>query len=208
MALIEAGMAIKLQLDIVPVYLSFVGVIKSVEEDTFLVEIDGEYAQGTSYEVKCVIPKETKALHFKSTIVRGELNQLIIKIPDEANVEEVQRRKYVRVPVEIPVHCYLVGIGEKQVNSSKFFPGTIKDISGGGVLINAPISLPLDTVIVFELTLENHSMVLTAKVVRNHGLSDGSRDLGCAFLGLDEQDLQRIMSYCSRLQLQAKKNKA
>lgn len=205
---LEEGTPIKLEVDMIPPYLSLWGIIKAIDEQYLTVEIEGKYAQKEKRQVRCIIPKETKACIFETWILKGEGNQLLLQKPEEEGINVVQRRKYIRVATEIPVVCYLIGFNDEKINSRKFFPGVVKDISGGGVLINTPLSLPIGTVIVFELELDQSKLLLTAKVLRNtESYVDGTRELGCGFIGIDEADLQKIMSYCSKLQLQANKRR-
>lgn len=207
-AYLEKGMRIKLEVDVIPPYLSFWGIIKSYDENYLIIEIEGKYAQKEERKAKCTIPKDTKACVFETVILTGENNVLVLKPPNPKGIELIQRRKFIRVVTEIPVDCYLIGYKDTKIESPKFFPAVIKDISGGGVLLNTTLNLPIGTVVVFELDLGRSKLVLTAKVLRNiENTTDGSRDLGCEFIGIDESDLQKISSYCSKLQLHAKRAK-
>ncbi len=203
---LEEGSPIKLEVDVIPPYLSFWGIIKSIDEECLTIEIEGEYAQKEKRQVRCIIPKETKACIFETWIVKGDGSQLWLQKPNQEEIKVIQRRRYIRVSTEIPIVCYLVGFNDEKIDSHKFFPGVVRDISGGGVLINTPLSLPVGTVIVFELELDRSKLLLTAKVLRNtENYVDGTRELGCGFIGIDEADLQKITSYCSKMQIQTKR---
>ncbi|WP_026476675.1 flagellar brake protein [Alkaliphilus transvaalensis] len=203
---IEVGMPIKLEVDVVPPYLSFWGVIEEVQDNELVVKIEGQYAQGDIRKVKCTIPKDTKACIFETFILQGKGEEVLLKLPPIKQPELVQRRKYVRVSTDLPVNCFLIGFNDQKIESQKSFPAAVKDLSGGGVLINSSLSLPVGTVIVFELELNNQKMVLTAKVLRNtENMENNTRDLGCEFIGLDDSDRQRITAYCTRMQLMNKR---
>ncbi len=203
---LQVGMPIKLEVEVVPPYLSFWGAISKVNGDELTVKIDGHYAQNEVRRVKCTIPKDTKACIFETFIIKGSDHLLILKMPLDEDLSVIQRRKYVRASVDLPVNCYLIGINDQKVESHKLFPAVAKDISGGGILLNSSLSLPTGTIIVFELELSNQKLLLTAKVLRNtENAENKSRDLGCEFLGIDETDRQRIISYCTKMQIQKKR---
>lgn len=202
----QEGRPIKMEVEVMPPYLSFGGIIGKVNEEFFIVEIEGQYVQNNSRKVKCKIPNESKLCVFETIIQEAKGNKLLLLNPRPDEVKIVQRREYVRVPVDIEVCCHLVGVADQNLDNSKIFNGKIRDISGGGVQLSTELSLPIGTILVFELELENNSFVLTARVVRNLEDEDGrTRNLGCEFIGIDESERQKIISYCSKRQLYLKK---
>ncbi|SCY48285.1 flagellar brake protein [Alkaliphilus peptidifermentans] len=205
-AFISKDAAIKLEIDVIPPYLSFWGKIHLVDKKFFVVKIDGKYVQNEPRKVKCTIPNEKKVCVINSTIHGFENDLLFIEIPSNNNIEILQRRKYVRIAVDKEVECYLIGINDRRVENTKFFPATLKDISGGGVLLNTSLSIPIGTVIVFELDINGASILLTCKVLRNtENENNQSRNIGCEFIALSDNDRQRIISYCSKEQLKHKR---
>lgn len=202
----QAGNRIKLEIEMVPSNLSFWGIIEDVKEDYIIVGIPGEYAQKDDRKVTCVIPGEAKTCIFETVIKGSRKGKLFLLMPNSEDIQVLQRRKYVRVPINIDVKCHLIGIHDKKIDSNKVFPATVKDISGGGVLLNSNLSLPIETMLVFELNLDNNNLVLTAKVLRNNPHpNDNSRDLGCKFVGISDADRQKIIAYTNKAQLRMKK---
>lgn len=205
---LQAGKGIKLEIEVIPPYLTFWGVIDHIKDDYIVVDIVGQYAQKDDRQVNCIIPGDTKVCLF-STVIKGSIEgKLILSLPSSDNIQILQRRKYVRVPAQIDVKCFLIGFNNKMINSNKEFPATVKDISGGGVLLNSKLSPPIGTLLVFELALENNSFVLTVKVLRNIENESGEgRDLGCEFVGITDSDRQKVIAYTNKMLLKIK-NKA
>lgn len=193
--------------------LSFEGIIKKIEDYNFTVELKQDYEQNKSQKVECIITNETKtkACIFESIIKNVNKNILDFKKPHKDNVKIAQRRQYVRVPIDKEVNCYLIGINDKKIESNKVFPAIVKDIGGGGVLLNSALTVPIGTIFTFEIMLNNNKFLLTIKVLRSmEDEEDGSIDLGCKFIGIDDADRQKIISYCNKQQvvLRRKKKKA
>ncbi|SDL28782.1 flagellar brake protein [Natronincola ferrireducens] len=202
---VEIGRKIKLEIDIIPPYLSFWGVISGVEEEYIVVDIEGEYIQKQEKTVKCTIPSDANICVFYGVIKGCIEGKLILMMPKPDEFEILQRRKYARVPTDFQVNCFLIGYNNKKINSNKRFIATVKDISGGGVLLSSELFIPIGTVLVFELLLNNDPLVLTVKVLRNiESTNNDNRDLGCEFIGLSHSDQQKIIAYTNKVQLKLK----
>ncbi|KAB3532156.1 PilZ domain-containing protein [Alkaliphilus pronyensis] len=197
---------IKLEIDVIPPYLSFWGKIHMVDKKFFVVKIDGKYVQNEPRRAKCTIPGEKNVCIISSKIHGFENDLLFIEIPTQNNIKVLQRRKYVRVEIDKDIECYLIGINDKRIENTKFFPAKLKDISGGGVLIKTSLSIPVGTVIVFEMILNGAPILLTVKVLRNiENNNDKTWNLGCEYIGITDNDRQRIISFCSKEQIKQKK---
>lgn len=200
---IQVGKTIKMEIDLIPV-LSFKGTIEKLEKDTFIVKINGQYAQKEPQVVKCTISNSTKTrvCIFETIIRNGNNNMLFLDTPNKENIKVTQRREYIRVPMDKEVSCYLIEINDRRIESDKIFSAIVKDISGGGVLLNSTLSLPIGTILVFEIELDDIKFLLTSKVLRNlESEEDGTRNLGCQFIGIDNGHRQKIIAYCNKRQL-------
>ena len=200
---LKVGRSIKIEISIIPSYLFFKGFIENIKNDIFSIKIDGTYAQKDPQIVKCTITDDakTKVCIFETIVKHVDKDHLILAIPEKEKINILQRREFIRVPLEKEVNCYLIGINDKKIESNKVFPATIKDISGGGVLLNSSLSLPPGTILVFEIELDHHKFLLTINVLRNiENEENGTMDLGCQFIGIDDSDRQRIMAYCNKKQ--------
>lgn len=197
---LQRGNKIKMEVEVIPSYLVFEGIITAIKNGYIIVNISGEYIQKDEQRVRCGIVHEGKVCTFSTNIKGFVSGKLVLEEPLPEDVKILQRRKFIRVATDFSVDCFLVGFNNKTIDSNKKFPATIKNISGGGVLINTPLSLPVDTILVFELVLEGQLFILTVRVLRNEENSDGSRDLGCEFIGITEGDRQKIIAYTNRMQ--------
>jgi len=201
---LQVGKSIKMEINIIPSGLSLRGTIENIEKDTFIVKINGQYIQKEPQIVKCTISNTTKTriCLFETIIKHGNNDKLILLNPNEEKIRIAQRRDHIRIPIDKEVNCYLVEINDRKVASDKVFPAIVKDISGGGLLLNSSLSLPVGTILVFETELDNSKFLLTIKVLRNlENEDDGTRYLGCQFVGIDDSDRQRIIAYCNKEQL-------
>lgn len=206
---LQSGNTIKIEVDTEPSYLYFRGKIKKVEK-YIIVKLDIEYIQKEPQSVNCTIIDENsrRVCLFKTIIKKIVNNQLILIKPDEEDIEIVQRRQYIRVPFDKEVNCYLIGINGKKIESEKIFPARIKDISGGGVLLNSQLSLPLGIVLVFEMKIDDNPFLLTVKVLRkSEDKEDGINNFGCKFIGINDRDRQKIIAYCNKKQLILKRRR-
>ncbi|WP_192929581.1 flagellar brake protein [Alkaliphilus serpentinus] len=203
---LQEGERIKLEIDVIPPFLSFWGRVYKIEKKLFIVEISGQYIQKEPRKVKCTLPTEQKVCIFDTIIHGSQKNMLIIEMPNNNKVQVLQRRRYIRVPIDIGVQCFILGINDQKIETNKYISAIAKDISGGGVLINSSVSLPIGTVVVFEINLDGISLILTAKVLRNEeNQTDATRDMGCEFIGLDDSNLMQLINFASKQQLKNKR---
>ncbi len=205
---LRIGKVIRLEIGITPPCFLLQGIIKKIEGNSFIVEINIRYIQKEPQEVNCTITNDTitQICLFKTTIKHVENNLLTLIIPNEKDIQIVQRRRYIRVPINKEVNCYLMGINYRGVRDDKIFSAIAKDIGGDGILLNSPLFLPMGTILVFEIELDNIQFLLTVKVLRGmENTDDGTSNLGCRFIGISDADRQKIIAYCNRRQLALKR---
>jgi len=193
------GNKIKIEVEILPTYLILEGIINTVQDGYLFVDIDGEYLQKDERKTKCTIYLDNKICVFSTDVKAFIDGKLILKEPPLKDIQILQRRKFVRVDTDIEVDCFLVGFQDRAIESDKRFPAVIKNISGGGVLLNTKLSIPKDTILLFELELEE-TLLLTVRVLRNEVDSDNSNNLGCEFIGITDEKRQKIIKYVNKLQ--------
>lgn len=82
----------------------------------------------------------------------------------------------------------------------------IRQLSGGGALIEIGVPLQIDSLHDFKLTLDTHSVVVKARVVHSHISTVGSDRVtyhtGIEFVELSEPVLQAIQSFIDTLAAQ------
>ena len=88
-----------------------------------------------------------------------------------------------------------------KMDIDQFYSVRLVDISVGGVRLRSQNSIPLGSILVFEMMLDNEPMMLTVKVIRCVESHDKKNyDIGCQFMGLDSNDEQKISAFCLKLQ--------
>lgn len=208
---LQTGKIIRMEIGTTSPCFLLQGTIKKIEEELFIVGINIEYIQKGPQEVSCTLTNDTmtQVCRFKTVIKRVENNLLTLIAPEEKDMQIVQRREYIRVPVNKEVDCYLTGINHRKAESDKIFSATVKNIGGDGVLLGSPLLLQVGSILVFEIELDGIPLLLTVKVLREmKNVENGTNELGCQFIGISEADRQKVIAYCNRRQLTLKrKNK-
>ncbi|KXG75261.1 flagellar brake protein [Thermotalea metallivorans] len=184
------------------------GAIESITSDAIHVCLDYMFVHNkNNLKVACTVWDEISRIYaFDTSIVHIEGQKLVLTKPEEHKIQRSDHRQQVRIDVNIPVSCYLRGIGDVKVTSEKFLPAVVKNLSTGGVLIHSPLSLPVGTVMVFELPLDKGMLLVTVEVLRNVPYGDGY-SMGAKFLALDDRDIQKIGAYVFREQIRLKRKK-
>jgi c-di-GMP-binding flagellar brake protein YcgR len=185
------------------------GEIVSIAEDIIHVLLDYKFLHNKNeLEVACTIWDESgKAYIFNSFVHSMKGQGLVLKRPQPSELEQLNRRAHVRVGVDIPVSCYIRRYGDVEVNSEKFIPAVVKDLSIGGLLLHSSLSLPMDTVIVLELPLEEDILLVTVRILRNLTCEEGYA-MGAQFVALDNSDVQKIRAFIFRSQIRLKNKRA
>lgn len=111
---------------------------------------------------------------------------------------EEERRFFRRVDIQIPVayrptHIQAEGAGKL---------GASVNISGGGLLLNAPEKIPLEMLldVAFDLLNNGHPIKVTARVVRClKGPEEGHFLIGLLFLDLSPEDRLKIIQHLDKV---------
>ncbi len=101
------------------------------------------------------------------------------------------RRRYVRVPVELPVRYARDGETEQKSGSSS-------DLGGGGIRLSSDEDLPLGTVLMlyFPVPGVDRDMVVKGRIVLSFYDAEAKRFLhGVAFTQIDPRDQEEIVRY-------------
>lgn len=205
---IQKGKRIKISIATDPININIFGKIDVVDDTIIEVVIDGTYIQNTLRNAKCIIPGDVKTGQFETTILGAKNNRLFLTLPDEESIEILQRRKHIRSPVDFSVNSFLVGFEDKKLDEDVHYPSRLMDISVGGVRLKSQTSIPIGSVLVFEMVLEEEPILFSAKVTRCiESLDRRDYELGCQFVGLNHSDEQKLSTYCLKLQAQNRKNK-
>lgn len=114
-----------------------------------------------------------------------------------AQVEEIQRRQHVRLPVILPAHVW-VEAGEEE-GDTPGLPASTVDISAGGVQLRLADALPAAGSYRVAIELAEGPVTARARRVRSveRRLPDGRChwDYGFAFVEIDPADQDRIVRF-------------
>lgn len=132
---------------------------------------------------------------------------IVVSIPEE--VKRIQRRDFVRVPCDIPVTVRVLqaGPGDTGETLSGSVSGAIKDISAGGVQVECPEALPLDSEVEVVFTLPHTETTMNevfARVVRESDSEEPPHVLGLEFTSITENKRNDIIQYVYERQIDIK----
>lgn len=122
------------------------------------------------------------------------------KIPENAQIETMQRRRHVRIPMVVPITVDYA-IGDKTVS----MPARTEDVSGGGLRFTSPRLFNKEQEILVHLRIESeHQTVhVKGKVVfsaenRVRKQPDDLYATACEFFDLDERQEVLLIRECFR----------
>lgn len=152
--------------------------------------------------VRAAYQDDTATYHFDSVVSSLEekpLPLLIVSGPVE--IKRIQRRRYVRFEVALPVRFGIVGGPEESAAGTlPIHRGTTRDISGGGILLVTGIRLDPGTELYVELELPGQEKVgaygQAMRIYRT--VENGPRTehwIGVAFRCIAERERNRIVNF-------------
>jgi c-di-GMP-binding flagellar brake protein YcgR len=129
-----------------------------------------------------------------------------LMIPNNTEIEVFQRRRHVRIPMEVPIDLEFAN-GAMTVS----MPARTIDVSGGGLMFNSQRCFPKDEelTIYLQFDLEQPRMVLPSKVVlsrenRTPKREDDRFSTAVQFVGLDAAKEMLLVRECFRCELRRK----
>ncbi len=130
-----------------------------------------------------------------------------LRIPEDSQIEVIQRRKHVRIPMVIPIEVEYV-LGTDKVLT---LPARTEDVSGGGLRFTALklFAQEQDLTIHIQFSPSSPRMRLKATVVfstqnRIHRQPDDLYATACQFYDLDDTQEMLIVRECFRRELKLK----
>ncbi len=143
---------------------------------------------------------------FESTVTgyaRDNVALMILARPSE--ILRLQRRKFFRVPVTLPVTAFAPGQGEER--SRRVISGEILNISSGGILMSTEEELPLgsELLLFFVLSEEIDLEDIPARVVRGGVIEKrkrgGEYEYGIEFVDIHTRLRDSIMRFVFKRQI-------
>jgi c-di-GMP-binding flagellar brake protein YcgR len=187
---------------------NFASRVEDIHADTLSVSAPQSQEQGVVWRdgqrVEVRLPSSGGLLLFHTQVIStvgSPPSFLILRLPPRFQRKHVQRRKYLRVAVTVPVTLFFSDVSE---DSSRVIPGTTCDVGGGGVRASFPIppaQAPLPgTPTQVRLRLPGHHLIhATGRVVRSIAVPDPSCcEIAIAFQYITEADRLALLQFVLR----------
>lgn len=180
--------------------------VRHSDDNTVVLEIRTNKDVPLNKEILCIAVNGDNMFEFYTQIdVRNE-NLLFIKKPQQDQLNIIEKRNFNRVNCNIGFVASPVSINSMGMhNSDKKFTGLILNISGGGVLTETNLNLPVGMVFSFKLKL---NVFIDCKVMVNRTISSAGSNTfhsGCQFIDMDIENVKEISLYTFKEQLKQKR---
>lgn len=179
--------------------------VAQVSEDSATIEMKTDSEIPFDREILCMAVEDENIFEFYTQAIAKDNNLVFIKLPERNGYTEIEKRKFSRVDCNIGFVATPVSINNIPIpNSDKRFNGIIRNISGGGVLIETNLNLPVGMVFSFKLKL-NFFMDCKAAIVRTLPAENGVYHSGCQFVENNIDNIKTISMYAFREKLKQKR---
>lgn len=161
-------------------------------------------------EQKCSVSYVENELphHFETIIagaVKGEVPALGLVRPEKEDINRIQRREFVRIQTDVDIAIYFHNSNIEPIVT------VTQDISGGGLRVVLPHELPVESGQVVDLYFvlksserEYEYVYSKAEIIRTH-VNNGVHSASLKFLMENDQDRQKIISFCFDIQREKRK---
>ncbi|MGB7605486.1 MAG: PilZ domain-containing protein [Lutisporaceae bacterium] len=180
--------------------------VKHFDDNSIVLEVKTNKDLPINKEVLCIAVNGDSMFEFYTQINARNENLLFIKRPQLDQLNLIEKRNFNRINCNIGFVASPVSISSKTIyNSDKKFTGLILNISGGGVLTETSLNLPVGMVFNFKLKL---NAFVGCKVMVNRTISSPESNIfhsGCQFIDMDIESVKEISLYTFKEQLKQKR---
>lgn len=157
--------------------------------------------EGTELEV--IFNDGVTAFSFSTKILKRFSNPIpSFHIGYPSKIKKIQRRKFVRVPLFCPLKYHV--ITEKEDSEEK--PGSIMDLSGGGLLFESQENLPPQTLIAIETKIGTNEIEIPGLVIRSEKEDEKNvYRISVQFQDISERTRDKIIRYVFQIQREMRK---
>jgi len=182
------------------------GNIKSISKETLTLSVNPTGLLSEGWDILCIILDDTDVYEFYSRINYLEGNNITVKRPKGEGLTTIEKRRFSRADCEIGFVARPMIINNISVSKSgKTFLGKIKNISGGGILAETNLCLPLNSVFSFKLKI-NYFVDCIARVKRVVEVPEEKKfQMGCEFIDIKIEDIKAISLFAFKEQLKKKR---
>lgn len=178
--------------------------VKQQDEDTLVLETKTSTDIPVNKDILCIAVEDDNMYEFYSQVDVKEDNLIFIRKPHVDQFNVIEKRNFNRIDCNIGFIAAPVSINNKTIlNSDKKFTGNIRNISGGGILTETKLNLPVGMVFSFKLKL-NFFINCKVKVIRTIPSANGEYHSGCQFIDMDLDGVKAISLYAFKEQLKKK----
>ncbi|HYE11595.1 MAG TPA: PilZ domain-containing protein [Patescibacteria group bacterium] len=179
--------------------------INQLSDEGIMLELKADMEVPIDKEILCIVVDEANMFEFYTKVTAKNEKFIFIKQPKDSEFNAIEKRKFNRVDCNIGFVATPVSINNISIhNSDKKFTGVIKNISGGGVLIESNLNLPVNMTFNFKLKL-NFFLDCKAKVVRTDATDKTIYHSGCQFIESTLDTIKNISLYCFKEKLRQKR---
>lgn len=179
--------------------------VKQYDENTIVLETKTITDLPVNKDILCIAVEDNNMFEFYSQVEVKEDNLIFVRKPlvDQLNV--IEKRNFNRIGCNIGFIASPISINNKAIlNSEKKFTGTICNISGGGILAETSLNLPVGMVFSFKLKL-NFFIDCKVRVIRTIASEAGIFSSGCQFMDMDLDSIKAISFFAFKEQLKQKR---
>ncbi|MGH4125727.1 MAG: flagellar brake protein [Clostridium sp.] len=182
--------------------------IQDLTEDYIEISIPmsaGQYVPLPKGAIIDVIYYEEENLYkFKSSVIGRKFENIpILIISKPVEIEKIQRRKYVRVPlIKTAKYKNLKNepkINPRTINESEYLKIVIVDLSGGGMKVRVAEEIMMNDFILLNLRVNNEDIHIVGQAKRIQKDDEGRFVCGLSFEFLDNLTRERIIKYIFQL---------
>lgn len=179
--------------------------IKQLKDDNIMLEMKTDVEIPFDREILCMAVEGENIFEFYTHVIAKKDKIIFVKLPEFDGYSAIEKRKFNRVDCRIGFVATPISINNIQLtNNDKKFTGTIRNISGGGVMIETSLNLPPEMVFAFKLKL-NFFMDCKAKIVRTIALDKSTYQCGCEFVENTLENVKNISLFAFREKLKQKR---
>lgn len=197
-------------------YLSY---IKDMNTNLLLIDVPSlagkNYVISANEIIKVIITTENAVYSFNTIVKKNQLSPIVgLWILEPKSIERVQRRKYLRIKVNIDLEMKMIDKDGDILHVSN----TMSDISGGGISIytNEDLKQYVNKgkfIVRFSLPEEEEEIVTEVDLVFAKDLQDNKNKqtthynyfFAFKFLDIDEKTIDRICKFCFQYQIELKR---
>jgi hypothetical protein len=179
--------------------------VKEIIDENIVLEMKADMEVPLDKEFLCIVVDNESVFEFYTQIDGRNGNLIFIKKPILGGYSAIEKRKFNRIDCNIGFVATPVSINNMRIqNNDKKFTGVIRNISGGGVMIESNLNLPTEMDFVFKLKL-NFFIECKARIVRTEEVGKNIYHSGCQFVDSPIESIKTISLYTFKEKLKQKR---